>query len=123
MSLYDQVTKAIGQDKIPEIVRSFYERAFFDGIIGHFFIQHDHEELIRKQTNFTIAMLGGPTKYSGRPLAAVHKNLKIKPAHFGRRQVLMRNVLAEFNVPQDLTKAWLELEEKIRPLIVSPRKT
>lgn len=118
MSLYEQVVESLGQDKIPEIVRSFYERAFFDGIIGHFFIHHDHQSLIEKQTNFTVAMLGGPTTYNGRPLAPIHKNLKIKPAHFGRRQKLMQEVLEEFALPQQVIESWLALEEKLRPLIV-----
>jgi len=117
MNLYDQVCQQVGQTQIEKIVRSFYERAFFDGIIGHFFFGLDHESLIAKQTAFTIALLGGPSDYKGKPLVAVHKSLGINNAHFGRRQVIMGEVLSQHKVPPDLAAAWLELEERLRPLI------
>ncbi len=117
MTLYDRICKEAGQDQIEKIVRSFYERAFFDGIIGHFFFSHNHEDLIARQTAFATAMLGGPANYKGKPLAPVHKGLGINNAHFGRRQVIMREVLEEFKVPADLAREWLELEERLRPLI------
>ena len=117
MTLYEQVCKQGGQDQIEKIVRSFYERAFFDGIIGHFFFGRDHEELIIKQTSFTIALLGGPSIYKGKPLATIHKSLKINNAHFGRRQVIMKEVLENYKIPRNLAAAWLDLEERLRPLI------
>lgn len=117
MTLYDQLCKQAGPNQIEKIVRSFYERAFFDGIIGHFFFGRDHEELIAQQTTFTIALLGGPPCYKGKPIAAVHKSLGINHAHFGRRQVIMREVLNDYKVPADIIAAWLELEERLRPLI------
>ena len=118
MNLYDQVCQQVGQTQIEKIVRSFYERAFFDGIIGHFFFGRDHEELVAKQTAFTIALLGGPSAYTGKPLVAVHNSLRINRAHFGRRQVIMDEVLSHHNVPPELAAAWLDLEERLRPLII-----
>lgn len=116
-TLYERVCKHAGQDGIEKMVRSFYERAFFDGIIGHFFINHDHEDLIAKQTAFATALLGGPSNYRGKPLAPAHKDLGIRAPHFGRRQVLMREALEEFQLPADIISAWLELEDRLRPLI------
>jgi truncated hemoglobin YjbI len=115
--LYDRICKETGQDQIEKIVRSFYERAFFDGIIGHFFFNHNHEDLIAKQTAFAKAMLGGPVTYKGKPLGSVHKSLGINDAHFGRRQVIMREVLEEHKIPAHLAEQWLALEERLRPLI------
>ncbi|MEY4630909.1 MAG: hypothetical protein RIQ81_1029 [Pseudomonadota bacterium] len=117
-TLYERVYKEAGKDGIEKMVRSFYERAFFDGIIGHFFIGRDHEDLVQKQTAFTTALLGGPSNYRGKPLATAHQDLRIRPPHFGRRQVLMREVLEEFQMPADIIAEWLDLEERLRPLIV-----
>jgi truncated hemoglobin YjbI len=119
MNLYQQVCEKLGDDAIEKIVRSFYERAFFDGIIGHFFFEKDHNELVAKQTAFATSMLGGPSEYRGKPLAPVHKNLRINSAHFGRRQMLMKEILEEHNVPPEISGAWLEMEERLRPLIVT----
>jgi len=108
----------LGPDKIREVVRTFYGRAFSDPIIGHFFHAHSLDELVEKQTGFAIAMLGGPRTYTGKPLAPVHHALKIRPPHFGRRQVLMRDALTEHGISTDVIERWLDLEESLRPLII-----
>ena len=113
-SLYDD----LGATKIREVVSIFYERAFVDPIIGHFFHGKQHSELVDKQVGFAIAMLGGPRgTYVGRPLASVHHVLPIRGAHFARRQVLMREVLTELGVEPSVAERWLALEEQLRPLI------
>lgn len=113
-SLYLQIGAATIQDVITE----FYRRAFTDPIIGFFFFNKDLDEITAKQTDFATAMLGGPKCYKGRPLAPVHALLPIRPAHFGRRQVLMREVLDETRLASDLKEAWLRLEESLKPLIL-----
>jgi hemoglobin len=119
MNLYESICAAAGHDPIEKIIRDFYTRAFSDGIIGHFFFGHDHNELVAKQTAFAIALLGGPPKYQGKPLAAAHRTLGIRNAHFGRRQVLMREVLEEHKIPNVFINEWLDREEKLRPLVIS----
>ena len=61
----------------------------------------------------------GPRRYRGKPLEALHSPLPIRKPHFGRRQKLMAAVLEELAVPPDLAAKWLELEETLRPLIMS----
>jgi truncated hemoglobin YjbI len=119
MNLYDRICTEAGRDQIEKIIRKFYERAFSDGIIGHFFFGHDHELLVARQTAFAIALLGGPSEYRGKPLATAHSSLGIRNAHFGRRQVLMREVLEEFQISAGIIDEWLEREERLRPLVVS----
>ncbi|MGE0172776.1 MAG: truncated hemoglobin [Oligoflexales bacterium] len=118
-NLYDQ----IGPDFIVKAITSFYDKAFEDPIIGHFFMGKDKAALVQKQIDFASSMLGGPKNYRGRPLAAVHAELPIRPPHFGRRQVLMREVLEDLGLDKDLMESWLLLEQKLKPLILSQNQT
>jgi hemoglobin len=113
VTLFEQ----IGAEIIEKVITEFYIRAFDDIIIGHFFFGKDRLDITKKQIDFANAMLGGPRQYSGKPLETAHESLSIRPPHFGRRQVLMANVLAELNVPEEAAKGWLAMEERLRPLI------
>lgn len=114
MSLYEQIGSAVIHDSITE----FYKRAFQDGIIGHFFFGKDREHITNLQIDFATAALGGPRNYRGQSLVAAHRNLRIKGAHFGRRQVLMAEVLLEIGLEESLRQQWLALENDLKPLIM-----
>ncbi len=116
-SLYER----IGAELIRQAITEFYRRAETDGIIGHFFFQKDLDDIIRKQIAFATAMLGGARLYKGKSLGAAHADLDLRGPHFGRRQVLMGEVLTESGLSAELRDAWLELEEKLRPLIVQQK--
>lgn len=113
ISIYDRV----GEELLQAVITEFYKRAFNDPIIGHFFFHFDREKLTRQQIDFARAMLGGPNHYKGKPLRQAHQAFAISKPHFGRRQILMREVLEEFEVAEELRESWLEREEKLRPLI------
>lgn len=113
--LYDQ----IGHAFIAKAVAEFYKRAFQDVLIGHFFFNSDIHHITEQQIHFVSAMLGGPANYSGKPLKAAHKPFKIRPVHFNRRQVLMREVLVDLGLDPSLRDAWLSVEEQFRPVIVN----
>lgn len=114
MSLYHD----IGEDLIRRAIRIFYTKAFGDIVIGHLFLQSDFESLIGHQSAFAISMLGGPKLYQGKALTPVHANRGIRPPHFGRRQVLMRETLDELALRADLRDGWLAMEEALRPLVM-----
>jgi len=114
VSLYNQ----IGDDLIVRAVTEFYLRAFVDPLIGHFFHRKSITDITEKQIKFARGLLGGPTDYDGQPLETIHSPLKIRPPHFGRRQVLMAEVLEDLGLAPSLATAWLAREEKLRPLIM-----
>jgi hemoglobin len=114
-SLYDQ----IGAEFIGRAIAEFYRRAFTDGVIGHFFMRSDLAEITRQQTAFATALLGGPRHYRGKPLQKAHAPFIIKAPHFGRRQMLMAEVLEDLGLKKELRDAWLKLEEQLRPLVVN----
>lgn len=114
LNIYEQ----IGPARVEQVITEFYRRAFSDVMIGHFFFHHDRETITKGQIAFATAMLGGPRLYKGRALEALHHPLPIRPPHFARRQVLMREVLVDVGVEESLAKAWLAMEERLKPLII-----
>ena len=117
-SLYDQ----IGHAFITKAVAEFYRRAFLDVMIGHFFYKSDIEHITTQQILFASAMFGGPTSYQGLPLKAAHKPFLIRPVHFNRRQVLMRETLVDLELAPDLCNAWLAVEEQFRKIVLDGTK-
>ncbi len=116
MSLYDK----IGADNIAAVVSEFYQRAFNDVMIGHFFFHHDQAELTAKQVVFTSLMLGAKhLTYSGKTLQEAHRRLPLKEVHFRRRQRILAQVLAESSIPLDLQQQWLDKEEKLKGLVIN----
>lgn len=114
-----KVFQTLGAEKITAIITEFYQRAMHDPIIGHFFFQHDHTQLLKGQLAFSIAMLGGPKTYRGRALFQLHQPLPIRHAHFNRRLTMLRELFAQFQVDTDSATQWLAEEEKLRHAIVS----
>lgn len=115
-SLFSQ----IGIEVIREAVTLFYQKAFSDPIIGHFFFHQEKEELIRKQTDFICKMLGGPASaYRGKPMKIAHAKLPLTQVHFNRRQVLMKEVLDTLAIDESVKTAWLAHEEKLRSLVIN----
>ena len=112
------VYQKLGAEKITAIITEFYQRAMCDPIIGHFFFQHDHTQLLKGQLAFSIGMLGGPQNYRGRALFQLHQPLSIRPAHFNRRVTMLRELFAQFQVDADSAARWLAAEEKLRPAII-----
>ncbi len=116
-SLYER----IGYEFIEKAITEFYHRAFADGMIGHFFFKKNQAELTAKQILFASSMLGAKDrKYTGKPLKPAHEDLLIRPVHFNRRQVLMGEVLDDLGLEPILKSAWLDLENQLRSIIVSP---
>lgn len=108
----------LSEDKVAVIIRDFYNLAAHDMIIGHFFFNKDLEHIIAQQTRFAIGLLGGKGNYRGKSMEEAHRDLKIRPPHFGRRQVLMKQVMIEHGLPEEVWMEWLRREDKLKPLIL-----
>ncbi len=102
------------EDWIFEVVKSFYDKAKTDVLIGyHFRIIPDFEEHIPRITAFWEIQLLGATKRSlSGPfdVMKVHIPLGIKRGELGRWLVLFRKTLDEKSVDKysDLKSLWLE---------------
>lgn len=118
MTLYEE----IGPEFIAKAIREFYTRAFEDSMICHFFIKSDFEHLVELQTQFAVAMLDGPKEYRGKSLDSAHQSFHIRPPHFGRRQVIMSEVLQDLALAPHLQTKWLDREDKFRSKILKAAK-
>ena len=107
----------ISEETIYSIISDFYENAFQDVIIGHFFMGKDHAKLIRNQFEFSKALLGKKAKYSGLPIPTAHKPFFIGETHYRRRQILLRESMSKFGVVKSQQDAWLEKEDSLKHLI------
>ena len=119
-SLYEQ----IGEEMIARVVGAFYERAFGDPIIGHFFFKKDQDLLVRRQIAFASSMLGAAhVYYDGKPLPQAHQELRIRIPHFRRRQILMAEVMADCQLSDELAQRWLRMEERLMPVVLGAATT
>ena len=66
-----------GTDGITKLVTAFYFRVLADEELAPFFKDVEIAKLRRMQVELFSAALGGPLKYSGRPMAQAHRHLKI----------------------------------------------
>lgn len=116
-SLFDQ----IGGDALRAVIEDFYERVFADVMIGFLFLGKDRQRLIDKEWEFAAAMLGGPVKYTGKPMRAAHARSPILGGHFERRRQILEDVLAEHDVAQAVRDKWIEHTNALRSQVTGDR--
>ena len=73
-TLYEQIG---GADSITRLVDVFYSRVLADAELKRFFHNVEMAKLRRMQVELFSAALGGPQKYTGRPIVQAHRHLKI----------------------------------------------
>ena len=73
-TLYEQIG---GADSITRLVDVFYSRVLADAELKRFFHNVEMAKLRRMQVELFSAALGGPQRYSGRPLIQAHRRLQI----------------------------------------------
>ena len=109
----------ISRAAIKDVLEKFYDRAFDDLMISHFFLGRDKSNLIEKQLTFTIGLLGGPKTYTGKPLPVAHFPLQIRRPHFMRRRVLMHECMLEAGLTEAQAQYWLTKEHSLQHAILS----
>ena len=108
-----------GSSALDALITDFYDRLYDDLMIGFFFLPHDKARLIAHQVSYVRANLGAHrTRYEGAPMRRAHAHLPILGAHFDRRHTILAEVLRDHRVSEHVIAAWLDLDERLRPLIV-----
>lgn len=115
-SLYEEIG---GEDKILVVLRSLYDKLFIDPIIGFLFEGKDKDHIVLEQLAFTCHFLGGPQKYEGKPLPEAHANLPLLAGHFDRRHHLLAQTLKEQNVPESVSRVWLQIDRALRSSVLN----
>src|SRR5438874_9786238 len=98
-SMYERIG---GSPAIREAVDRFYRRVLADPDLAGYF-GGELTELKRHQAALLTQVLGGPSAYTGRDLAAAHAGLDITPEHFQRVVFYLVGTLWELEVPMDIT--------------------
>lgn len=80
-TLFDRIG---GEQAIGALVHDFHQRVLSDPLLTPFFVDVEPDRLHRMQREFFAAALGGPIRYSGRPLNVVHAGLGIRTRHLAR---------------------------------------
>lgn len=97
-SLFERVG---GQEAVASLVTAFYQRVLVDPELSPFFEGASIEKLQRMQAEFFSAALGGPIRYTGRPLSEVHQGMGIRPRHLARFVEHMLATLRGLEIGED----------------------
>jgi hemoglobin len=116
ISLYETIG---GEGKVRAVLQSLYDKLFVDPMIGFLFEDKDKAHIVEQQLAFTCRFLGGPQPYQGKPLPQAHAKLPLLPGHFDRRHHLLAQVLRENDVPEDVQRVWLQIDEALRPSVLA----
>ncbi|MFN9810592.1 MAG: hypothetical protein ACK6CU_13270 [Deltaproteobacteria bacterium] len=92
---------------IRAVSRDLVTRMARDPMIGFAFAGVDLARLAELEYQHASRTLGFDVPYEGRPLEAAHFPRRIFGGQFDRRMVLLREILAEREVPAPLRDAWL----------------
>ena len=101
--------EALGAEpKLRAIIERFVDRIFDDVMIGYLFRAADRQRVKDKEFEFAARHLGAPVAYTGRPLAEAHRAHRITGGQFMRRLQILKETLAEFQVPDLVREHWLK---------------
>jgi len=108
-----------GFDTFSAVVTNFYQKVLDSDQIKHYFEGVNMEGLISHQTNFLAKVLGGPDKYEGRDLKAVHAKFKITVEDFTEVAELLEESLDEAGVEEADIATIISVVASIKDDIVS----
>jgi len=76
-------------------------------MIGYLFRAADRERVKAKEYEFAARHLGAPEAYTGRPLKEAHRAHRITGGQFMRRLQILKETLAAFQVPPEVSEQWI----------------
>lgn len=114
-SLYDRLG---GKPAIRAVVEDFVGNVAADGRINGFFGKANLPRLRRLLVEQICAGSGGPCRYSGRSMKAVHRGMGIEGRHFSALVEDLGMSLNKFGVPQREQKELVALLAPMRKDIV-----
>jgi hemoglobin len=109
----------IGGNALRAVIVEFYDRVFDDVMIGFLFQGKDRARLIEKEWELAARMLGADVEYTGRPMREAHAKVPILGGHFDRRLQILRDVLADHGVDEEVAESWIAHSVKLRPQVTA----
>ncbi len=108
-----------GEAAVREVLDALYAALFEDPIVGFLFDGKDRAQIVSAQLDLTCAFLGGPQRYTGRPLPEVHAKLPLLAGHFDRRHHLLAATLRAKRVPDAAAAEWLRIDQSLRASVLA----
>jgi hemoglobin len=102
-----------GRSSLERVIDAFVERVAADMVIGFLFTGRDLARIKRHEVEHAARHLGGAVPYTGRPIAAAHRPLKINAGQFRRRLAILRTVATDKGVPADVVERWVAADAKL----------
>lgn len=103
-----------GRARLREVLADFYDRVFADTMIGFFFAKADKTRLIDKELELTLRALGADVEYTGRSMRSAHSAHHIMGGQFDRRLQILRETLADHDIPDAVRDAWISHTQSLR---------
>ena len=110
----DLVALAGGSERLRAVLVDFYERVFDDAMIGFFFKGKDKQRLIQKELELALQFLGADVEYTGRPIREAHAAHRIMGGQYGRRLQILKESMADHDLPGVVQDAWVQHTEALR---------
>ncbi len=114
MSPYERIG---GEPVVRAVVDSFVDRMAADYIIGFFFDGKDLARVKQHEFEHAARALGGAVPYTGRPIPALHRPLRINGGQFRRRLALLRQQIERHGVPDDCRDTWITEQLRMQAAI------
>ncbi len=108
-----------GFETLSTIVSNFYDKILDSDTLKGYFENTNMERLMSHQTNFIAKALGGPDKYDGGDLAAVHADMGITTEEFMEVAELLEESLDEAEVDEEDIKAIISTVASLKDQIVT----
>jgi truncated hemoglobin YjbI len=116
----DDVARLGGAERVTAVTRRFVDEMAADPIIGFLFAGKDLGRIAVHEAELALALFGAGERYTGRPLASLHRALRVHRGHFRRRLFVLRRVLAAEGIPEELVERWVAHHASMEAAIVSP---
>jgi len=113
----------LGEARLRTIIEDFYDRILVDPMIGFLFAGKDKARLIQKEWELIARLLGADVRYTGRSIPEAHRRSPITGGHFERRLQLLRNVLRDHDVPEEVQRPWLEHSLALRAQVTGDKSS
>ncbi|MCB9680917.1 MAG: group 1 truncated hemoglobin [Alphaproteobacteria bacterium] len=106
-----------GETGVRALVQAFVDRVFDDMIIGFLFVGKDRDRIVQHELELASVHLGGPLGYRGRPIGPLHRALRINAGQFRRRLAVLRTVLRERGVAEEVVSRWVAHDQRLQPVV------
>jgi hemoglobin len=106
-----------GESAVRQVVDRFVDRMAADSVVGFFFDGKDLFRLKAHEYEHAAGALGAAVAYTGRPIAPLHRPLRINAGQFRRRLALLRQEIDRAGIPEDVRERWLAEQRRMQHAI------